>query len=36
MIMKAEETTIVYAQPDRWSSCDVIKHHMITTDVTLK
>ena len=27
---------IVYAQWDRWKSYDVIKHHMITTDVTLK
>ena len=35
-IMKTEQTTIVYAQWDRWTSHDVIKHHMITTDVTLK
>ena len=28
--------TIVYAQWDRWTSYDVIKHHVITTDVTLK
>ena len=28
--------TIVYAQWDRWTSYDVIKHHMVTTDVTLK
>ena len=34
--MKTEQTTIVYAQWDRWTSYDVIKHHMITTDVTLK
>ena len=27
---------IVYAQWDRWTLYDVIKHHMITTDVTLK
>ena len=33
--MKIEQTTIVYAQWDRWTSYDVIKH-MITTDVTLK
>ena len=34
--MKTEQMTIVYAQWDRWTSYDVIKHHMITTDVTLK
>ena len=34
--MKTEQTTIVYAQWDRWTSSDVIKQHMITTDVTLK
>ena len=34
--MKTEQTTIVYSQRDRWTSNDVIKHHMITTDVTLK
>ena len=34
--MKAEQTTIVYAQWDRCTSYDVIKHDMITTDVTLK
>ena len=34
--MKTEQTTIVYAQLDRWTSYDVIKHQMITTDVTLK
>ena len=34
--MKTEQTTIVYAQWDRWASCDVMKHHKITTDVTLK
>ena len=34
--MKTEQTTIVYAQWDRWASYDVIKHHMITTDVILK
>ena len=31
--MKTEQTTIVYTQWDRWTSYDVIKHHMITTDV---
>ena len=34
--MKTEQTTIVYAQWDRWTSFVVIKLHMITTDVTLK
>ena len=34
--MKTEQTTIVYAQWDRWTSFDVIKYHMITTNVTLK
>ena len=34
--MKTERTKIVYAQWDRCRSYDVIKHHMITTDVTLK
>ena len=33
--MKAEQTTIVDAQWDRWTSYDTIKY-MITTDVTLK
>ena len=36
LIIKTELTKIVYAQWDRWASYDVIKHHMITTDVTLK
>ena len=34
--MKTEQTTIVYAQWDRWTSYDVLKHHTITTDVILK
>ena len=34
--MKTEQTKIVYAKLDRWTSYDVIKHHMITTDATLK
>ena len=34
--MKTEQTTTVYARWGRWASYDVIKHHMITTDVTLK
>ena len=34
--MKTEQTTIVYAQWDRWTLYDMIKHHMITTDVTSK
>ena len=34
--MKTEQTKIAYAQWDRWTLYDVIKHQMITTDVTLK
>ena len=34
--MKTEQTTIAYAQWARWTSYDVIKHHMITTAVLLK
>ena len=34
--MKTEQTTIVYTQWDRWASHDIIKHHMIITDVILK
>ena len=34
--MKTEQTTFVYAQWDRWTSYDMIKHRMMTTDVTLK
>ena len=34
--MKTEQTTIVYAQWDRWTPYNVIKHQIITTDVTLK
>ena len=34
--MKIEQKTTVYAQWDRWTSYDVIKHHMISTDVILK
>ena len=34
--MKSEQTTIVNAQWDRWTSYDVINHHMITIDVILK
>ena len=34
--MKTEQTTIVYAQWDRWKLYDVIKHHLISTDVILK
>ena len=34
--MKTEQTTIEYAQWDRWTSHDVIKHHMITTDAISK
>ena len=35
-IMKTEQTTIVHAQWDRWTLCDGIEHHMITSDVILK
>ena len=35
IILKTEQTTIVYAQWDR-RTLYVIKHHMITTDVILK
>ena len=31
-----EQTTTVYAQLHRWTSYDVIKHHMVINDVTLK
>ena len=34
--MKNEQTTIVYAQWDRWTSYDVIKHYVRTTNVILK
>ena len=34
--MKTEQATIVYAHWDIWTSYDVIKHRMITTDVILK
>ena len=34
IIIKIEQRTIVYAQWDKWTSFDVIKHHMVTTDVT--
>ena len=33
--MKTEQMTILYAQWNRWTPYDVIKH-MITTDVVLK
>ena len=34
--MKTVQTKNVYARWDRWTSYDVIKHHMITNHVTLK
>ena len=34
--MKTEQTTVVYTQWERWTSYDVIKNHMITTDIILK
>ena len=35
-MMETEKMTIVCVHWDRWTSYDVIKHHMITTDVILK
>ena len=35
-IFKTEQKTIVYAQCDRWTSYDVIKYYLITTDVISK
>ena len=34
--MKTEQTTIIYTQWDRWTLYDVVKHHVIATDVILK
>ena len=34
--MNTEQTKIIYAQWNRWTSYDVIKHQIITTDVILK
>ena len=34
--MKTVQTKTVYARWDRWTSYDVIKHHMIANHVTLK
>ena len=34
--MKTEQKTIVYVQGDRWASYDVIKHHIVTTDIISK
>ena len=34
--MKTEQMAIAYAQWDRWTSYDVIKHHTITADVILR
>ena len=36
IILKTEQTTIVSAQQDRWTSYNMIKLHMITTDVLSK
>ena len=36
IILKTEETIIVYAQWNRWTSYDMLKHHMITTDIISK
>ena len=35
IIMQTEQATTGYAQWDGWTSYDVIKHHMITTDKLL-
>ena len=34
--METEQTKIVYTQWYRWTSYDATKHHVTTTDVTLK
>ena len=34
--MKTEQTPIVYAQWDKWTRYDGIKHQMITLDIILK
>ena len=34
--MKTEQMKTLYEEWNRWASYDVIKHYMITTDVTLK
>ena len=34
--MKTEQTTIAYAQWNRWTSHDAVKHDIITTDIILK
>ena len=34
--MNTEQTKTIYAQWNRWTSYDVIKHQIITTDVILK
>ena len=36
IILETEQMAIVYAQCDRWTSYDMIKHHMITTDIISK
>ena len=36
VVLKTEQTTIVYAQCCRWMSYDMIKHRMITTNVISK
>ena len=36
IILKTEQTAVAYTQWDRWASYDVIKHHIITTDVITK
>ena len=36
IILRTEQTVIIYAQCDRWTSYDVIKPLMTTTDVISK
>ena len=36
MILKTEQTAVVYALWGRWLVHDVIKHYMVTTSVAIK
>ena len=36
IILETEQTIIVYAQCDRWTSYDMVEDHMTTTDVISK
>ena len=35
IIMKTQQTSIAYAHWNRWTSYDMIKHNMISTDIIL-